>query len=184
MVPYKKIDLIVEAFARMPQRRLVVIGDGPDMQKIRAKAAPNVEIMGYQPFKVLQDQMQRAKAFVFAAEEDFGISVVEAQACGTPVIAYGKGGALETVRDLSERAAHRHVLRRTARRIDHRRGRGFRRPRERVSPPPIAAPMRSGSPPRISASVSLRMCALLCRPCRVRRCRPIAPYVAPPVRER
>ena len=101
MVPYKKIDLIVEAFARMPQRRLVVIGDGPDMQKIRAKAASNVEIMGYQPFKVLQDKMQRAKAFVFAAEEDFGISVVEAQACGTPVIAYGKGGALETVRDLS-----------------------------------------------------------------------------------
>ncbi|MGA7782335.1 MAG: glycosyltransferase family 4 protein [Paraburkholderia sp.] len=102
MVPYKKIDLIVEAFARMPQRRLVVIGDGPDMQKIRAKASPNVEIMGYQPFKVLQDHMQRAKAFVFAAEEDFGISVVEAQACGTPVIAYGKGGALETVRDLSD----------------------------------------------------------------------------------
>ena len=102
MVPYKKIDLIVEAFARMPQRRLVVIGDGPDMQKIRAKASKNVEIMGYQPFKVLQDHMQRAKAFVFAAEEDFGISVVEAQACGTPVIAYGKGGALETVRDLSD----------------------------------------------------------------------------------
>jgi glycosyltransferase involved in cell wall biosynthesis len=61
-----------------------------------------VEIMGYQPFKVLKDRMSRAKAFVFAAEEDFGISVVEAQACGTPVIAYGKGGALETVRDLSE----------------------------------------------------------------------------------
>ncbi|WGS48139.1 glycosyltransferase family 4 protein [Paraburkholderia sp. D15] len=102
MVPYKKIDLIVEAFARMPERKLVVIGDGPDMQKIRAKAGPNVEIMGYQPFKVLKDRMSRAKAFVFAAEEDFGISVVEAQACGTPVIAYGKGGALETVRDVSE----------------------------------------------------------------------------------
>ncbi|CAE6790951.1 glycosyltransferase family 4 protein [Paraburkholderia aspalathi] len=102
MVPYKKIDLIVEAFAQMPERKLVVIGDGPDMQKIRAKAGPNVEIMGYQPFKVLKEKMSRAKAFVFAAEEDFGISVVEAQACGTPVIAYGKGGALETVRDLSE----------------------------------------------------------------------------------
>ncbi|WMY06598.1 glycosyltransferase family 4 protein [Paraburkholderia phenoliruptrix] len=102
MVPYKKIDLIVEAFARMPGRKLVVIGDGPDMHKIRAKAGPNVEIMGYQPFNVLKDRMSRAKAFVFAAEEDFGISVVEAQACGTPVIAYGKGGALETVRDLSE----------------------------------------------------------------------------------
>ncbi|MDR3101532.1 MAG: glycosyltransferase family 4 protein [Paraburkholderia sp.] len=99
LVPYKKIDLIVEAFARMPGKRLVVIGDGPDMQKVRAKAGPNVEVMGYQPFSVLHDRMRRAKAFVFAAEEDFGISVVEAQACGTPVIAYGKGGALETVRD-------------------------------------------------------------------------------------
>ncbi|MBN3723868.1 glycosyltransferase family 4 protein [Burkholderia sp. Ac-20379] len=99
MVPYKKIDLIVEAFARMPGRRLVVIGDGPEMDKVRAKAGPNVEILGYQPFSVLQDHMRRAKAFVFAAEEDFGISVVEAQACGTPVIAFGKGGALETVRD-------------------------------------------------------------------------------------
>lgn len=99
MVPYKKIDLIVEAFSQMPQRKLVVIGDGPDMQKVRAKAGPNVEIMGYQPFAVLRDRMRRAKAFVFAAEEDFGISVVEAQACGTPVIAYGKGGALETVCD-------------------------------------------------------------------------------------
>ncbi|WP_414447910.1 glycosyltransferase family 4 protein [Burkholderia sp. 22PA0099] len=99
MVPYKKIDLIVEAFARMPGRRLVVIGDGPEMGKVRAKAGPNVEILGYQPFSVLQDHMRRAKAFVFAAEEDFGISVVEAQACGTPVIAFGKGGALETVRD-------------------------------------------------------------------------------------
>lgn len=97
MVPYKKIDLIVDAFSRTPERKLVVIGDGPEMQKIRAKAGPNVEIMGYQPFAVLHDRMRRAKAFVFAAEEDFGISVVEAQACGTPVIAYGKGGALETV---------------------------------------------------------------------------------------
>jgi hypothetical protein len=101
MVPYKKIDLIVEAFAKMPERKLVVIGDGPDMRKIRDKATPNIEIMGYQPFSVLQEKMQRAKAFVFAAEEDFGISVVEAQACGTPVIAYGKGGALETVLDSS-----------------------------------------------------------------------------------
>ncbi|HEY1608823.1 MAG TPA: glycosyltransferase family 4 protein, partial [Paraburkholderia sp.] len=103
LVPYKKIDLIVEAFARTPHRKLVVIGDGPDMHKVRAKAAPNVEVMGYQPFAVLQEKMQRAKAFVFAAEEDFGISVVEAQACGTPVIAYGKGGALETVRDFAQR---------------------------------------------------------------------------------
>ncbi|WP_031406915.1 glycosyltransferase family 4 protein [Geobacillus vulcani] len=98
MVPYKKVDLIVEAFSKMPDKKLVVIGDGPDFQKVKAKAGSNVELLGYQPFEVLRDYMQRAKAFVFAAEEDFGITPVEAQACGTPVIAYGKGGALETVR--------------------------------------------------------------------------------------
>lgn len=100
MVPYKRMDLIVEAFAAMPDKQLVVIGDGPDFEKIRAKATPNIRLMGYQPFSVLRDHMQQAKAFVFAAEEDFGITPVEAQACGTPVIAFGKGGALETVRGL------------------------------------------------------------------------------------
>lgn len=102
MVPYKKIDLIVEAFSAMPDKRLVVIGDGPDMRKIRAKAGANIQILGYQPFEVLRDYMQRAKAFVFAAEEDFGITPVEAQARGTPVIAFGKGGALESVRGLNQ----------------------------------------------------------------------------------
>lgn len=97
MVPYKKIDLIVEAFAQMPDKKLVVIGDGPDMQKIKSKATRNIEILGYQSNKVMQDHMQRAKAFVFAAEEDFGITPVESQACGTPVIAFGKGGSRETV---------------------------------------------------------------------------------------
>lgn len=100
MVPYKKIDLIAESFARMPDRRLVIIGDGPEMERVRAKAGKNVSILGYQSFEVLKDHMQRAKAFVFAAEEDFGITPVEAQACGTPVIAFGKGGAVETVRDI------------------------------------------------------------------------------------
>ncbi len=104
MVPYKRIDLIVEAFAAMPGKQLVVIGDGPDFKKIQAKATSNIRLMGFQPFSVLQDHMQRAKAFVFAAEEDFGIAPVEAQACGTPVIAYGKGGALETVRGLTHGA--------------------------------------------------------------------------------
>jgi len=97
MVPYKKIDLIVETFSTMPDKKLIVIGDGPDFEKIKAKAGANVILMGYQPFEVLRDHMQRARAFIFAAEEDFGIVPVEAQACGTPVIAYGKGGALETV---------------------------------------------------------------------------------------
>lgn len=97
MVPYKKMDLIVEAFSKMPDKKLFVIGDGPDFEKIKAKASKNVTLMGYQPFNVLKEHMQKAKAFVFAAEEDFGITPVEAQACGTPVIAFGKGGALETV---------------------------------------------------------------------------------------
>jgi glycosyltransferase involved in cell wall biosynthesis len=97
MVPYKKIDLIVEAFSAMPDRRLVVIGDGPDFDKVQAKAGRNVELLGYQPFRVVKDYMARARAFVFAAEEDFGIVPVEAQACGTPVIAFGRGGAEETV---------------------------------------------------------------------------------------
>ncbi|KAA5544745.1 glycosyltransferase family 4 protein [Adhaeribacter rhizoryzae] len=100
MVPYKKIDLIVEAFAQMPDKKLVVIGDGPDFNKIKAKASANIELLGYQPFEVLKSYMQRAKAFVFAAEEDFGIIPVEAQACGTPVIAYNRGGVKETVINL------------------------------------------------------------------------------------
>lgn len=102
MVPYKKIDLIVEAFAKMPDKKLVVIGDGSEMNKIKAKSRDNIILMGYQPFEVLKEKMQKAKAFVFAAEEDFGIVPVEAQACGTPIIAYGKGGAIETVRALDE----------------------------------------------------------------------------------
>lgn len=97
MVPYKRINLIVEAFSRMPDKELVVIGAGPDFRKIQALATPNVKLLGYQPFDVLKEYLQRAKAFIFSAEEDFGIVPVEAQACGTPVIAYGKGGALETV---------------------------------------------------------------------------------------
>ncbi len=97
MVPYKRLDLIAEAFSAMPDKRLVIIGTGPDLEKVRRKAGKNVELLGYQPFEVLRDHMQRARAFVFAAVEDFGIMPVEAQACGTPVIALSKGGALETV---------------------------------------------------------------------------------------
>jgi glycosyltransferase involved in cell wall biosynthesis len=97
MVPYKKIDLIAEAFSKMPDKKLVIVGDGPDYKKVKRKAGLNVKLLGYQPFRTIRDLMQQARAFVFAAEEDFGIVAVEAQACGTPVIAYGKGGALETV---------------------------------------------------------------------------------------
>jgi glycosyltransferase involved in cell wall biosynthesis len=102
LVPYKRIDLIVEAFQHMPDKKLIVIGDGPEFDKIKSKASNNVTLLGYQSDAILIDHLQRARAFVFAAEEDFGILPLEAQACGTPVIAYGKGGALETVRGLSE----------------------------------------------------------------------------------
>ncbi|MCQ4313475.1 glycosyltransferase family 4 protein [Pseudomonas stutzeri] len=100
MVPYKRIPMIVEAFSRMPDKKLIVIGAGPEMEKAKELATPNVTLMGYQSFAVLLHHMQRARAFVFAAEEDFGIAPIEAQACGTPVIAYGRGGVLETVRGL------------------------------------------------------------------------------------
>jgi glycosyltransferase involved in cell wall biosynthesis len=104
LVPYKKVPTIVEAFRAMPNRRLVVVGDGADRERVRAVAGPNVEVLGHQPTAALRELMQRAKAFVFAAEEDFGIAPVEAQACGTPVIAYGRGGAVETVRGLEAAA--------------------------------------------------------------------------------
>lgn len=99
MVPYKKIDMIVEAFSKT-DKKLIVIGTGPDMEKIQAKAGKNIELLGYQSDEVMIDMMQKAKAFIFAAEEDFGITPVEAQACGTPVICLGKGGTKETVIDM------------------------------------------------------------------------------------
>lgn len=100
LVPYKKVDLIVEAFGAMPDKELIVIGDGPELAKVKAKAAANVKLLGYQPGHVLRRHMQKARAFIFAAEEDFGIAPVEAQSSGTPVIAFARGGVLETVRGL------------------------------------------------------------------------------------
>jgi len=100
LVPYKRIDLIVEAFSQMGDRSLVVIGEGDQMAKIRAKASSNIKFLGHLEPESLREYMQKARAFVFAAEEDFGITPVEAQACGTPVIAYGRGGVCESVRGL------------------------------------------------------------------------------------
>lgn len=99
-VPYKKMDIIVKAFKSLPDKKLVVIG--PDTEKLAKFAGSNVTILGQQPFEVLRDHLQRAKGFIFAAEEDFGIAPLEAQACGTPVIAFGRGGAVETVRGLEQ----------------------------------------------------------------------------------
>jgi glycosyltransferase involved in cell wall biosynthesis len=102
LVPYKRVDLLVDTFAARPDSSLVVIGDGPEAARVRSKAASNIRLLGEQPFPVLLDHLRRARAFVFAAEEDFGIAPLEAQACGTPVIALGKGGALETLRGLDD----------------------------------------------------------------------------------
>lgn len=96
-VPYKHIDAIVAAFQNLPDRRLLVAGDGPEAPRVRAAAGSNVELLGEVSRERLRDLLRGARAFLFAAEEDFGILPVEAQACGTPVIAYGRGGALETV---------------------------------------------------------------------------------------
>lgn len=102
LVPYKRIDLIVESFREMPEKKLIVIGDGPEFKKIKQKAGANVTLLGYQTDASLIAHLQLAKALIFAAEEDFGLIPLEAQACGTPVIAFGKGGALETVRGMDD----------------------------------------------------------------------------------
>jgi glycosyltransferase involved in cell wall biosynthesis len=101
LVSYKKIDLIVRAFNRLG-RSLVVIGTGPELQHIQKIANSNIQILGWQPDDVVEKYMSQAKAFVYAAYEDFGIAPVEAQACGTPVIVYGAGGTLETVRGIDQ----------------------------------------------------------------------------------
>ena len=85
------------SISRMPERRLVVIGDGPEMRRLRSRPLPNVEVLGRLPTPAVCDYLQRARAFLFAGIEDFGIVMVEAQACGTPVIAFGSGGAAEIV---------------------------------------------------------------------------------------
>jgi glycosyltransferase involved in cell wall biosynthesis len=97
LVPYKKIHLIAEAFNQMPSKELIIVGDGPDFKKIKNVAKDNINVLGRVKDSALVELMQNAKAFIFAAKEDFGILPVEAQSCGTPVIGYKKGGLLETV---------------------------------------------------------------------------------------
>ena len=101
LVSYKQICLIVEAFNQL-KKPLVIIGEGPQIDEIRQLAQSHVQVLGWQPQEILEKYLTKAKAFVYAACEDFGIALVEAQACGTPVIAYGRGGALETVKDIRQ----------------------------------------------------------------------------------
>lgn len=104
LMPYKRVDVLVSAFARMPERKLVVIGSGPELSALSAAAPANVEFAGRLPLGDMVSRVQRARAFVFAAIEDFGIAPVEAMACGTPTIALRRGGAAETVAGLDAAA--------------------------------------------------------------------------------
>lgn len=97
LVPYKKVDVVIEAFNRMPEKKLIVVGSGSDFGRLSQLASSNVDLVGRVSDSKLIDLLQQAKGFVFAAEEDFGIFPVEAQAAGTPVIAFKKGGSRETV---------------------------------------------------------------------------------------
>lgn len=133
LVPYKLVPMIVRAFAAMPDCPLTVIGDGPDLAACRraAQGHPHIRVLGQQSDDVLREALRGAEGFVFAALEDFGIAPVEAQACGTPVIAYGVGGAAETV-------------------VDGATGRFFHRQDEAAVREAVAA-FRAGAPPSPAA---------------------------------
>lgn len=100
LAPYKRTDLVIQAFNEMPSRRLVVVGEGQQSAALRALAGPNVTFSGYLPRKDYVRTIAEAKAMVFAGCEDFGIALAEAQACGTPLIAFGRGGACDIVQRL------------------------------------------------------------------------------------
>ena len=102
LVGYKRVDLLVKAFAYLPDRQLWVAGDGPEMGALRRMASPNVRFLGWVHDEEVRSLMSECRAFLQASREDFGISVVEAQGCGTPVLAYGRGGARETVRGIDD----------------------------------------------------------------------------------
>ncbi len=99
--PYKRLDLAIEACNHL-KRSLVVIGSGQDEKRLRGLAGPTIRFLGWQDDAVVRDHLRRCRALLFPGEEDFGIVPVEAQACGTPVIAYGRGGALDTVQPLGD----------------------------------------------------------------------------------
>lgn len=95
--PYKRFDIVIDAFSRLPDKKLIVIGDGSQLKELKRRATPNIEFAGFVDSKKVFEYTKEAKGFIHAGIEDFGIAPIEAQACGTPVIAYGFGGVLETV---------------------------------------------------------------------------------------
>lgn len=99
LVEYKRIDIIIEAFNEMPNKKLIIIGDGRIKDKLQNLAHENIVFKGYMERKDAMEVVSKAQAFIFMPKEDFGIVPIEAQACGTPVIAYGKGGASETIQE-------------------------------------------------------------------------------------
>jgi glycosyltransferase involved in cell wall biosynthesis len=99
LVPYKKIDMIAKAFSKMPDKKLLIIGDGPEMNKVKASSSKNVEILGYRPNDEIRKYLSEAKAMIFAAEEDFGIVMAESLAAGTPLIAFAKGASSEIIEE-------------------------------------------------------------------------------------
>ena len=97
LVPYKRVDLAIEAFNRLG-RPLLIVGDGQGMGDLKKRAGKSIEFLGWQGDEKIREYYQGCRALIFPGKEDFGITPVEAQACGKPVIAYGDGGVLETVR--------------------------------------------------------------------------------------
>ncbi len=97
LVPCKRIDLIVDAFNSMPNKKLIIIGDGPELPKLKFRAHTNIEFLGFLNRENVNNYLKKARAFLFPSIEPFGIAVVEALSCGTPVIALNKGAAVEIV---------------------------------------------------------------------------------------
>ncbi len=105
LVPYKRIDQAIDACNRLG-KKLVVIGSGPELENLKLRAGPTVQVLGFKPDEFLRDQLRKCKALIFPGDEDFGILPIEALACGTPVIALGRGGVAETVDDSVGRLYH------------------------------------------------------------------------------
>ncbi|NJC98061.1 MAG: glycosyl transferase [Anaerolineales bacterium] len=98
LVPHKRLDIVVQAFSQL-ELPLLIVGEGPELPRLQNMAKPNIRFLGHQSDEIVAELLGKARGFVCATEEDFGIAIVEAQAAGCPVIAYGRGGALETVID-------------------------------------------------------------------------------------